>query len=815
MKKIFERLIGFLKSFYARKILFFTVIGIIVAAVVVFFMFFQKPRAKSETQEERAGAVVKDLYIEVPEGAFPGGKEFSIEPLEGSDADGLKQSYNFIGNVYTVKPLDGREEFALKPIKMKLYFPIDRFLGDNYANLSLAYIKGSGPPNLYPGSYIWKDERGYYVAADAFHTSTIGVMVIPPKGHQKHGLDPISEVLSVKPAIIIVPGEDPRFAGDLETTNFWEKEFPDRSIYIFRYPLVTPRSYSYMQEAFDFFERTGRKSFLYFEAEKLASELKKSENAKKEFHIIAHGIGGLIARLALESHTEIKNVKKLILVSVPSKGTNIANTLYFSKMLYGVPTTTAAGLLGLPEKTIENLKMHIFTYIESINDYYKDVLPNSKIMKMLQSFGPRKDLKYLATVGTTPPYDINVKGSELEKLYPELVKGNGDGVVSVESAKIQGVPLLKFSGSFDRYYTDQTVMSTIKAFIELDKVPTPPKLESDKYREYAPIEVVKREGLPPKKEKEKPRKTVEEISATPTEFTQPSQGFVITNVLNEELTITLPGYTSGGCIGDQPYFATSKGIYRGKELLEKGSFSYMKDVYGILTVLKDGKTLCRIDVIGFRTIKTLENLRLEGVIDLLITDDARIYALKMGEGGVVKLLTFDNGSFHLIDKNQGTSGRLIPSGKEGFIFLTDKMLTFMNKDGSVLEKISLSSLGKKDYALDATYALKIGDLLLITTSQHYLLVHDEKLNKRWILGNGWTGKVKLLYVKPFETVIILGKNFMMFVDLRNRKLMKYIQKLSYTVVDGFVCSGKLYVVGKSEEGYKVHVYSLGIGVVLP
>ena len=143
------------------------------------------------------------------------------------------------------------------------------------------------------------------------------------------------------------------------------------------------------------------------------------------------------------------------------------------------------------------------------------------------------------------------------------------------------------------------------------------------------------------------------------------------------------------------------------------------------------------------------------------------------------------------------------------------MLTFMNKDGSVLEKISLSSLGKKDYALDATYALKIGDLLLITTSQHYLLVYDEKLNKRWILGNGWTGKVKLLYVKPFETVIILGKNFMMFVDLRNRKLMKYIQKLSYTVVDGFVCSGKLYVVGKSEEGYKVHVYSLGIGVVLP
>ncbi len=817
MKQILLRIWNAFKNIYARKVLFFSLIGIIVAAIVVgYLMVGGKKSAKVQTQEtEETPNVVNNIHIEIPEGAFSSRKEFKIEVLRGPQIDEIKASYNLIGDLYDVTPTDGRDEFALKPLRIKIYFPADRMLGERYANLSLAYIKGDGPPNLFPGSFIWKDDKGYYVEAYAFHTSKIGVKVLSPKGAQKHGLDIVREVLSVKPAIIIIPGEDPRFSGELGDINFWEKEFPDRSIYIFRYPLVSPRSYNYMEEAFGFFEKTGRESFLYFEAEKLASELKKPENANKEFHIIAHGIGGLIARLALESHPEIKNVRKLILISVPSKGTNVANPLYFSKMLYGVPSDTAAKLLGLSEKTVDNLKLHIFTYIESINDYYKDVIPGSEIFKMLKSFGHRKDIKYLSIVGTTPPFDIDVKGSELEKLYPELIKDEGDGVVSVDSAKIEGVPLLRFPGSFDRYYMDQTVMNTIKAFINLDKVPTPPPLESDTYREYAPEEVVKREGLPPKEKKEK--KEVEEkttISIPSTGFSEP-QGFVITDILNEQLTLSIPDYTSGGCISDQPYFASTKGIFRGKELWEEGSFQYMKNVGEILTVLKNSKTLCRVDVIGFREIKDLKSLNLENVIDLLITDDGNVYALKLGEGGTIKLMVYDGEGFRLVDKNQGTSGRLIPLSGNEFIFLTDKMLTFVDRSGSVIQKLSLSSIAKPGYALDATYALKVKDKLYILTSQHYMMVYDMKEKESYMVGNGWTGKLKLIYAQKFDVLVILGKNFVMFADLKNRMLLKYIQRLDYEVVDGFVCSGKLYVVGKSEEGYKIHVYSLGAGVVMP
>ncbi len=814
IKKIIYKVVNSLKSLYRKRLIFFSVLIGVALIVALLFVFPTLKKPVKEETPQKVQLAIRDFFIDIPKGAFPKEKEFNVSYISPDELTLLKEKYHFISNVYSVVPKDNRKEFAYVPIKLKMYFSPEYFLGDEYVNLSLAYIDGSGPPNLFPGSSIGKDDRGYYVEASAFHASKIGIVSLPPK-KQEHGLKLIREVLTPKPAIIIVPGEDPKFSGELGEENFWEQVFPDRTIYVYKYPVVEPRSLNYMREAKEFFKRTGSESYVMYEAEKFAEELISPEYSRRQYHIIAHGIGGLIVRLALESHPEIRNVRKVVLVSVPSKGTNVANPLYFASFVYNTNPESAPQLLGLTKLMFSNIKLHIFNFIETVNDYYKDLLPDSMVVRKLKSSMPREDLNYIVILGKDPPFDIDVKGSVLEKIYPELVKGNGDGVVSVDSAKMPDVPFFQFNGSFDSYYTRSDVVNLIKSFIDTDKVPQPPELESDIYREYESPEVIEREGLPPKKEKTK----VEEKPATSTivkaSFTEPSE-FIYESILAKETSFSLKTfkYTSGGCVIDEPYFATHEGIFQMSELfVGDAKYDFMKGYRSILTLLKDGKTVCKIDPVGYKEVKSYEGLLSDNISDIYVTPEGKIFAVSIsGSGGIVKLMIYDNG-YKLVDKSQGTYGKIIPLEDKKFIFLSNKMLILLDHNGNVINKISLSSLVDRYVGIDATYAYKVGDYYFVLTRDYYLLIYNEKTGESQVLGRGWIGSLKIIYYKERNVLLILGKKWINFVDLNSMEILKYVQPVGYEIVDGFLCGGKLYVIGKEDMGYRVYVYTIGPGML--
>ena len=811
-KEIPVMMISSIKRLYKKKILFFTMIGILILLIVGgVFLFKAKKKAKLQAmEEESAQTVAINLFIRIPPGAYSKGKTFTIEPIVGAELKSYQQDYGFIDNIYNVIPDDERDEFAIKPLELKMYISGDKLLGENYANLTLAYMKDDGPPTPFPGSYIGKDDSGYFVAASAFHTSKIGVIPVPVKGEQLHGLRLVKDVLSVKPGIIIVPGESPKFSGDTENGNFWETVFPDRPLYVFDYPLSQPRSMQYMREANSYFKSIGEKSFIKFESEVFAQELKRPDMSKNEHHIIAQGIGGLIVLYTLLNHPEITNIRKVVLIGVPYRGTNIANTLVFANMIYAPPMKSAAEILGLSEKTFMNIKFHVFNYIEMINDYYKDVLPDSDVIKSITSKPLRSDLKYLAIVGTLPPFGIDVKNSGLKNVYPELISGKGDGVVSEDEARLPGEPLLTFPVSFDSYYAKSEILNTIKGFIDTDKLPKPPKLEGDNYREFLPVDVVKREGLPPSKKKTEEVSTPEASRNIDKENYYQPKKFMEEDVLIEEVSYSIKdvSYNSGGCIQDEPYFATDKALYRAKSIVEKGKFRFVKKFPIALSGLKNQEKI-KIDIIGFRSLGLAGDIN-NSVDDLLLFPDGTLYYSVISGGVSVKLYTLTKEGEKLVIKSPGTYSKLIPIDENSMIFLTDKVLITMSKNGEVVHRVALSSIAKSGYSTDATYALKIDRTYFIITKEHYMLIYDEKRKKSWVLGEGWMGSKKLLYYPASNVLIVVGKNFLNFVDLNSRRILQYIQPLGFDVEDAFICSGKLYIIEMKKEEFVVHIYPIRI-----
>ena len=808
MKKT-KNLIG---AFFRRRILAISVFGAFGILILVYALYIQP---KENQPKQVVKQVVNNLFIYVPNGAYAYPKEFDVKKLSSSEVKDIESRFAGLkiinGEAYDVKPKDGREEFAFKPLKLKIYIPSEYFYGENLTGIALAYIPHDHPDVYYvfPGSTIGMDSKGYYVEAEAFHASIVMAIQVPVR-KEYHSLRLVREVASsIKSSIIIIPGEDPNFSGGLSPdTNFWTSVFPDRTIYIYDYPLSKVRSMRYGKDVEEFFKSSKIKSYTLFEAENLANILKDPMFSKSSFVIIAHGIGGLIARLAVETHPEIKNVKKLVLVSTPSRGTSIANPMFFSSFLYGKSASIISQNLGVSENMVPIIKSQIYSYLEGLNTFYADLVPGAEVQKMLH---PRNDVSYLVIAGTTPPMRIDLGGTELGKFYPEMVKGEGDGVVSVESAKIPGKPFVKYDISFYGY-SRADVLSAIKSFVDTEKLPKVPPFKNDTYKEFLPPSLLKKlraeskEATETVKTPEKKKTENVKVEAT---FSQP-KGYVVKDILRIVAKRSIPFYNSGACVDDKPYFSTGGDLETWDYVVEKGSFRFLKNVGGELTMICGSET-CRVNAIGFG--KMDRKVKLGDVDDVLVENDGNVYAVISGDGGTEKLVVYTKDGYRVIYEAPGTFGKLIPT-KGGMIFFTDFAIAFLDKEGSLKKVITVDSIAVKGHKADISYVWEKRGLLYVLTSDHYLLVHDEKAKKSWIVGEGNIAEGFKIVELDDRYLVLLGKKVAFFVDTINRRIKACYQVFNFEILDGFSCDGKLYLAVKSGDRYELRIYK-AVGLDLP
>ncbi|MFN6992483.1 MAG: hypothetical protein ACK4MM_07180, partial [Fervidobacterium sp.] len=391
---------------------------------------------------------------------------------------------------YELIPSDGRYDMAALPISLRYYLP-SQLIGSNDSNATaFAAVSSDGKTyNIIPGSFIGKDSTGYYVEANMFVLPKWIGVVSTPGQTLKTGIIDLYKTISAKPTLLIVPGSDPNFSGYFQSSkvagvSIWQSVFSDRAIKMYRYPVNESRSYNYTLLFNQFKKASPWPSPIIFEAERLAEELKRYQDI--EFDILAHEIGGLIVYYCLANHPEIKNVRKVAYVSTPFYGTNIADPR-LALSIYPAKPSAGGKLYNLPDSVVASLQGYLKSYIESVNIYYSDLVPNSDFLKKLRFFPYRTDIVATAYMGNSPTMSIDVTSSLLERLYPELVINLGDGVVSKSSARMPYMTLKIFNGSWNNVYTTDVFIEEIKKYFEYE-LPELPSYRDDTFMEVVTSE---------------------------------------------------------------------------------------------------------------------------------------------------------------------------------------------------------------------------------------------------------------------------------------------------------------------------------------
>ena len=507
LKKAFSKPIQFVRTHRLLSILVGS--GLLVAIVFLilfsggFFAGIFEIGTHQDAEQQKKD--LEGLSVIIPPNAFPHAKSFTIQtiPQSSPKLQSLKLIAGYTGTVYEVKPTDGRKDLAMVPLTFRYTLPAEYYFGPEYNNFEMVYVEDLDVPvaRTYYGS-VMRDIGGNVVLeASVFDPGAVmGIRVNVPERKEFAMRKSIEKPDSLKPDILVIPGTDSNFLGVLPNTitntnpqgnNIWEITFPDRSIWVFDYPLLETQTMQHAQESDAFFQTAPFRSYALYEAHRLASYLNQTS---RSFDIVAHGLGGIIARLAVEYYNA-QNVRKLVLISTPNAGTNIVNPLLMNQ-IHGKDPRALSGIFGVSEAAIRFLQRNNLGYMEKVNRFYLDLLPDSRIVEILEG-SLRNDLEYLFVAGDDPGFAMDLGQSQLSRFFPENTPSKGDGIISVYSAIYPHLNLNQadethrvyshvFPHSFSDLYIQNDTLSLVQRFLEegIEVVEIPTYFD-DSFREWA------------------------------------------------------------------------------------------------------------------------------------------------------------------------------------------------------------------------------------------------------------------------------------------------------------------------------------------
>ena len=768
-KEIWKKIIEFPARLWKRKVLFLLVIGIVAFLIALPFML--KSGKKIEATITEGMGVVENLVISIPPSAFPYEKSFKVRIAPKNVSTQILGTGNFISTIFELIPSDGRYNMATLPINVKYYFP-SNLVGSNDSNaIAFASISNDGKVyNIIPGSSIGKDAKGYYVEASFFVVPRLIGVVSTPGQVLEVGIKPVYEMLSAKPTLLIVPGSDANFSGYFASSkvtgiSLWQSVFSDRSVFVYEYPLTKSKSFNYSEDLRIFKEANPIPSEIIFESECLAQELLQRQNT--QFDILTHEIGGLIVYYCLANHPEIKNVRKVAYVSVPFYGTNVVDPRLATN-IYDSKPESAGMLYNLPDSMVLNLQGYLKSYIEAVNNYYDDILPDSEFLNRLKYLPYRTDVDVMSYMGNTPPLSIDLASSLLERMYPELVLNTGDGIVSRTSARLPYMTLKIFNGSWNDFYSREEFIQEIKTFFGY-VVPDVPKYKDDTFSERVTEKekMLERFMLTGKAEEF----YVEEWKTNDNPHVTFLQSF---NYLGSQIAI----------YGNIIYTADSKGLYVAGTKVWEEPINNLKETIDGISYGTQTKVFYR---------KLADDVSYDQIPadDYLATKDFVIFAKPRAND----YIDFVDGNGNLIISLKGVYGRVIYDGSE-IIFLTNRELYRYYYGIKYTAPISLNR------SYDMTYAIVVDDYVFAVTRAYGILLFDR--NGRYAYtGEGWIGNLGMY--KTNRYVVAVGDGFITLIDFENKRIDKIVESVSGIVYDAAVCEEKLYLM--TSQG--VLVYRIG------
>jgi len=783
---IFRLIFLKIKRFFITKnkkllIAIFVPVILLIVAVPVTLTILNNIKKSDEIQKVEA----KNIQVIIPDGAFSHEKSFTISEIPDNSLEyqNLKSFANFYGKIYSILPSDGNEESSFIPIKIRYRIPPDLYYGDNYINFSIAYASDGNPPIIseISGAKIIKDGNDYYIEAETFHLSKIGLVVSTPQ-EASYGLKTLFEKPANQyPDVIILPGSDINFTGFLSNTstydnpygnNIWSLLFPERTIWKYNYPLTDTKSKIYYDSYMGYRLRTGSASFIEFEGKRFAQELKRLPN--REFDIIAQGIGGLIARYAVESDPEITNVKNIVLISTPNKGTNLANPLFLN-IFYGKDKTSLAGTFGVSEPSMVSVVYNTSFFLEQINSYYKDLIPNSDFLKQLGSFGMRDDINYIGIAGNDPKITENLNNSEVKRFYPEFVKNLGDGIVSVDSSlDASFTKNFLFEQNFYNIYSEPTVLNTIKKTLNDDvlEIKIEPFKDDNFLERYS-------ENYNPDQD------SSYNYYVLPANYTQSSiikNKEKIGNISEKNININV--------FNSKIYFESKTGIYN-------SDFEKILDTLVLGTTVYNGKYYV-VSFDGVYAMDSSSNIFVKIQSESINFDQAFFVP---GHGLISINHSSDYSSFFL-DKSLLSTEDIFEK-----LEIIDNVayILFKNKISIIQDNRLLTLISHDD--LEKYSNQKMGDFIdfIIYNNDYYILTSDYKLflfDKNVLISqkiaDSDIGKLKLLVSE--NKIFISGNDTLTYIDAQKRLFEGIYDRFPEDIFDIKIYNKKIYFSVSGEEG---------------
>lgn len=185
----------------------------------------------------------------------------------------------------------------------------------------------------------------------------------------------------------------------------------------------------------------------------LAGELHRirTQDPNRRIRLLTHSMGGLVARAVIESDFDPGNVRQLIMIAPPNQGSSLASVATFMdcyEFFTSVKQRRAGALVefvsdGLGEATTDITPHSVF--LDRLNGYERN--PNVAYSILVGNGGPMDEVELdeirQAVHDYTDSYGftrfVSSKLSRALDNLDEVVAGKGDGAVSCERAKLNGV----------------------------------------------------------------------------------------------------------------------------------------------------------------------------------------------------------------------------------------------------------------------------------------------------------------------------------------------------------------------------------------
>lgn len=191
-------------------------------------------------------------------------------------------------------------------------------------------------------------------------------------------------------------------------------------------------------------------------AKLLAQELAKllEDRPHRRVSLVTHSMGGLVARAVIEDpRLDPGNVRQLIMVAPPNHGSTLANFSFGLDVWEHIPSDARKSRdVGLFYAAVE----------DGLSQAAADLRPGSPLLNRLNARGRNPNVAYSIILGTKAPLTeadlailqqrlaaageqsrwVRFFGSRLQTWLAdldEMVDGKGDGVVSVQRGRLEGV----------------------------------------------------------------------------------------------------------------------------------------------------------------------------------------------------------------------------------------------------------------------------------------------------------------------------------------------------------------------------------------